>query len=193
METSSEPSAEETGRADGAGRRAATPKVAAVAVACGLAIAAIAAYAFLDRPATAEAALHSGHYWTASKMLSVRAEEGDARAQNALANLYYLGLGVEQDQKLASRWYLAAALQSNSNAQINLARQYSLGQGLPRDALRAYAWLVQARSNQNEFAEVHMKLLASGSQLTPNQMQRAKALYPKLEDLRPKDKQGGND
>ncbi|MGI9412723.1 MAG: tetratricopeptide repeat protein [Hyphomicrobiales bacterium] len=151
------------------------------------------AYAFLDKPATAEAALHSGHYWAASKMLSAKAEQGDARAQNALANLYYLGLGVEQSHTLASRWYLKAALQANSDAQINVARQYRLGHGLPRDELRAYAWLVQARSNQNEIAEVHMKLLAGGMQLTPNQMQRAKVLYPKLEDLRPKERQNGDE
>ena len=120
-------------------------------------------------------------------MLAVAAENGDAGAQNALGNLYYLGLGVARNDELATQWYLKAALQANSDAQINIARHYRLGLGLPRDDVRAYAWLAQARSNQNENAEKHMKLLAGGQQLHPHLVQRSRELYPKLESLRPKE------
>jgi len=169
------------------------PRVLMLVAVCAAAAVAYAAYSISNRPATAEAALVSGHYGTASRLLTEAAREGNAEAQNALGNLYYLGLGVEQSDKRASEWYLKAALQANSDAQVNVARHYRLGRGLPRDEIRAYAWLVQARGNNNEAAEVQMKLLASGMELAPNQMQRAKQLYPKLEDLRPKERQDGNE
>ena len=188
METSSEPKTGEAAWPPGGARR-----VVALAVACAVAAAAYAGYTLINKPSTAAAALASGHYLAASRMLEVAAEQGDPGAQNALGNLYYLGLGVERNQTLASRWYLKSAFQSNSDAQINLARQYRLGYGLPHDELRAYAWLALARSNQNENAERHMKLLAGGQRLHPHLIQRARELYPKLESLRPKEPQKESD
>lgn len=193
METTSESSGEETRRVGGGGRTTAVPRILLLAVLGIAGAVAVTAYAMTGRPVTAEAALASGHFGTAHMILSKAAEQGDAKAQNALGNLYYLGLGVARNDKLASQWYLKAALQANSDAQVNVARHYRLGHGLPRDEIRAYAWLVQARGNNNEAAEVQMKLLASGMELAPNQMQRAKQLYRKLEDLRPKERQDGDE
>ena len=193
METTSESSGEETGRAGGRGGITVGPRVLMLAAVCIAGAAAVTAYAMTGRPATAEAALATGHFGKARVLLTAAAEQGDAEAQNALGNLYYLGLGVERSDTQASKWYLKAALQANSDAQVNVARHYRHGHGLPRDELRAYAWLVQARGNNNEAAEVQMKLLASGMELAPNQMQRAKQLYRKLEDLRPKERQDGDE
>jgi len=181
MDTSSEPTAKKTARARGTALHFIVPAV----VCAGLAVS-YAGYSAFNVPATANAALKSGHYLAASEMLTIAAEKGDPAAQNALGNLYYLGLGVARNDKLASQWYLKAALQAHSDAQINIARHYRLGLGLPRDDVRAYAWLAQARSNQNENAERHMKLLAGGQQLHPHLVQRSRELYPRLEALRPK-------
>ena len=182
MDTSIEPTAEPTPR-----RRGVARALILLAVVCAVLVASYAGYSALNAPATANAALTTGHYLAASEMLTVEAEKGDPAAQNALGNLYYLGLGVARNDKLASQWYLKAALQAHSDAQINIARHYRLGLGLPRDDVRAYAWLAQARSNQNENAERHMKLLAGGQQLHPHLVQRSRELYPRLEALRPKE------
>ena len=182
MDSLTGPTAEATARPRGV-----TRVLVGLAVVCAALAVSYAGYSALNIPATANAALRSGYYQAASEMLIAEADKGNPAAQNALGNLYYLGLGVARNDKLASQWYLKAALQAHSDAQINVARHYRLGLGLPRDDVRAYAWLAQARSNQNENAERHMKLLAGGQQLHPHLVQRSRELYPRLEALRPKE------
>lgn len=140
-------------------------------------------------PGNAEDAILKGRYSVAADLLAVRANSGDAVAQNMLGNLYYLGLGVERNQRLASKWYLASALANNGDAQINIARQYRLGYGLKLDGLRSYAWLRQARANNIEIAEVYITWLAS--RLLSNEVQVAQKRFQTLEDLTPSKEKGG--
>lgn len=49
-------------------------------------------------------ALHRGDYASAVTVFRLLAEQGDARAQNALAYLYQRGLGVSKDEELAEHW-----------------------------------------------------------------------------------------
>jgi len=146
---------------------------------------------FLTQAQSAEVALNRGEYKRAIELLLPRAQAGEAKAQNFLGSLYYLGLGVKKNDALASRWFLAAALQDNRDAQINIARHYQTGAGVKRDELRAYAWLRQARRNKSEMAERYMKWQAGSLILVPNQMQRAIELYGRLEDLVPSLEKGG--
>ena len=44
------------------------------------------------------------------------AEAGDAKAQNALGGMYYMGLGVPQDFAEARRWFEKAAAQGDPQA-----------------------------------------------------------------------------
>lgn len=161
-------------------------------LAAGLAVSGLVTAAFIfSAPRTAEAALNTGDYRTAARLLEIRAEKGEAEAQNRLGALYYLGLGVKKDDRLASKWFLAAALQGNAAAQVNIARQYQYGAGVKRDEMRAFGWLRQARRNKSDVAESYMKWQAGSWALVPNQMQRAMELYDDLEDLVPSTERGG--
>ena len=56
----------------------------------------------------------------AADALRVRAEAGDAGAQNDLGFMYDTGEGVPQDDAEAARWYRLAADQGHAGAQYNL-------------------------------------------------------------------------
>lgn len=156
--------------------------IAAVAV-----LAALAAAAVLRPGPDARAALQSGDYQAARSALREAAARGDAWAQNALGNLYYLGLGTETDYRRALGWYWKAAAQGHAAAQTNMGHLYVQGLGVPKDLLRAFAWYLQAERGGSERAEHIVQLIANSSlvTLTPNQMQKARNLYRTVEDLRP--------
>ena len=113
-----------------------------------LAVLSAAAAAITLRPAgDVRTALLSGDYRGAHDLLLTAAQSGEAPAQNALANLYLLGLGVRADHRKAAEWYLQAALSRNVAAQVNLGHLYTQGRGVPRDPLRGLC-LVPARAKR---------------------------------------------
>lgn len=134
-------------------------------------------------PGNAREAMDRGYYALARGYLVERAQAGEAKAQNALANLYYLGLGGKKDHVQAVRWYLKSAAQSYSPAQVNVARMYRLGLGVKRDVIRSFGWLLHARANGNERAEVWMRAVVSGVAIPPNQVIFAREHYRTLDAL----------
>lgn len=136
------------------------------------------------RPAAdARSALLSGDYRGAHDLLLTAARAGEAPAQNALANLYLLGLGVQPDHRKAAEWYLQAALSRNVAAQVNLGHLYTQGRGVPRDPLRAFAWYRHAQRGGSQTAADLMRYLVGGMGLTPNQIQWVKNHYGTPEAL----------
>ena len=131
----------------------------------------------------ASEAMDRGYYALAREYLLKRAQAGEAKAQNALANLFYLGLGGKKDHGQAVRWYLKSAAQSYTPAQVNVARMYRLGLGVERDVIRSYGWLLHARANGNERAEVWMRAVVSGVAIPPNQAIFAREHYRTLDAL----------
>lgn len=154
-----------------------------------LAVAAIALAAIgywqANQPRDYRTALANGYYRTAEKLALREAEAGDLNAQNALGNLYYLGLGVERDYSRAAHWYLKAALAGNTNSQINISHLYRLGQGVPRDKLRALGWLSVARRGKNERAEGHIKWQSVRLQMSLSQLEFVHKHYNTAESLDP--------
>ena len=51
----------------------------------------------------------------------IRAEQGDAKSQFALAAMYYYGKGVPKDYVAAVRWYRKSAEQGDADAQYSLS------------------------------------------------------------------------
>lgn len=96
-----------------------------------------AAHAGFDE---AVAAANEGQYAVAFKEFSALAEQGDARAQQALAWMYYEGQGRAKDFEKAAHWYGKAAEQGNVTAQINLAQMYAYGKGVKQDFTIAARW-----------------------------------------------------
>lgn len=70
-----------------------------------------------------------GHYKEAFELYRQAAEQGDAEAQNKLANMYNAGENVKKNPKQAVEWYQKAADQGYANAQSNLALAYDQGTG----------------------------------------------------------------
>ena len=64
-------------------------------------------------------AFNEGDYKTAFKEYSIEAENGNSYAQADLGDMYYHGVGVDQDYEKALKWFELAAKQSHSRAQYN--------------------------------------------------------------------------
>lgn len=95
------------------------------------------AYAGFDE---AVAAANDGNFAVAFEEFSTLAEQGDARAQQALGWMYYDGQGRAKDYEKAAYWYGMAAEQGNVTAQINLAQMYAYGKGVVQDLGIAAKW-----------------------------------------------------
>lgn len=68
------------------------------------------------------------------------AEQGDPKAQLAVAGLYRNGRGVARDEAASLRWYRAAAEKGLAEAQFELAKAYDTAVGGPRDPFEAVRW-----------------------------------------------------
>lgn len=108
-----------------------------------LAVSSIAAFVPLSAQAgfdEAIAAANDGQFTEAFQEFSALAEQGDARAQQALGWMYYEGQGRARDYQQAAHWYRLAAEQGNVTAQINLAQMLAYGKGVPQDFAEAARW-----------------------------------------------------
>ena len=68
------------------------------------------------------------------------AEQGDSQAQYHLGHVYYLGLGVQQDEEKAFKWYLKAAEQGEARAQEGLGKLYECSETIGQDHFKAFTW-----------------------------------------------------
>ena len=84
------------------------------------------------------------------------AKSGDARAQFSLANMYYHGINVKQDQKLAFYWYTQVAEQGYASAQFALGNGYYHGVGTSKDLSEAAKWFELAA--EQDLAEAQYNL-----------------------------------
>ncbi|ATG91557.1 hypothetical protein MKLM6_3367 [Methylomonas koyamae] len=80
------------------------------------------------------------------------AQWGDANSQTLLGELYYLGLGGEQDMRHAEVWFEKAARQGQPHAQYMLYRIHAASNDLARQE-RADYWLKQARQSGYKLAQ----------------------------------------
>ena len=112
------------------------------------------------------AAEKRGDYAAALREWRPLAEQGDARAQYNLGQLYLQGLGVPQEPYEAAKWHRLAAEQGNAVAQFSLGLVHWLGQGLPQDYVRAHMWFniaaVHGYMYANKGRDRVAKLMAAG-------------------------------
>jgi len=83
------------------------------------------------------AAYQKGDYETALRLLRPLAEQGDAHAQLAVAEIYYHGRGVSHDDTEAMKWFLRAGEQGEVSAQFHLGEMHAQGQSVPKDYVEA--------------------------------------------------------
>src|SRR5215470_6490204 len=68
------------------------------------------------------------------------ADQGDARAQFGLGQMYALGRGVRQSDAEAVSWFRKGAENGSSGAQWLLGNEYFRGQGVSQNLVKAYMW-----------------------------------------------------
>jgi TPR repeat protein len=91
-------------------------------------------------------AFESKDYLRAFHILESIAKSGDAEAQCIVANMYHLGLGLEQNISQAVEWYRKSAEQGYGVASNNLAGIYQIGvHGDDPDSTAAEYWYKKAR------------------------------------------------
>ncbi len=81
------------------------------------------------------------------------ADQGDSRAQIALAGMYYDGRGVDQNFQEALRLYRKAASQGEAGAQYALGGMYYLGQCVQKDFTEAANWFMKAAKQNHPEAQ----------------------------------------
>ena len=95
------------------------------------------------------AAYERRDYATALREFKHLAEQGDARAQARLGNMYVEGKGVSRNDAEAVKWYRKAAEQGNARGQAGLGFMYGTGRGTPQDYAGAVKWSRMAAQQGN--------------------------------------------
>ena len=72
------------------------------------------------------------------------AGNGDAEAQCKLADAYFLGNGVEQDEPKAVEWFRKSAEQGHAVAEYALGNCYFAGRGIEKDEKEAFKWFLKS-------------------------------------------------
>lgn len=124
-----------------------------------------------------------GQYTRARHFLEEQVLAGNPRSQNALANLYYLGLGGSVDFVGAANLYHSASSQGFGAAQLNLGHLYKQGLGVSKNAERAFAWYMHANISRSTWAEYYMSQISVELTLTPLQMNAVKERWRRLDTL----------
>lgn len=78
-----------------------------------------------------------------------RAEQGDARAQHAVARMLASGDGVKKDMRAAVKWHLNAADQAYGPSQYDLGMLYYSGAGVRQNYATAAKWFRLAATFNN--------------------------------------------
>ena len=80
----------------------------------------------------------------AASLLELCADDGVAVAQNRLGDLYYNGIGVQQDYYTAAQWYKKAAKQGIVDAQYLYGLMLVEGNGVTDDPDEGFDWIFKA-------------------------------------------------
>jgi hypothetical protein len=86
-------------------------------------------------------AFREGKYCEARDAWVKSEKSGDSSSAFGLAELYARGLCVKRNERLATRWYLTAALRGNSRARAEVGMRYAYGKGVEANAYRAFVWI----------------------------------------------------
>ena len=122
-------------------------------------------------------ALDRGDYRAALKIYHRLAENGEPRSQDDLADMYYIGLGTDQDFAKAVKWFRRAADQGHPPSLFNLGILHLYGHGVPRNDIAAHHWFnlagfLATEGETRELAIGHRERIARN--LTASSLQTAR-------------------
>lgn len=145
--------------------------------------AAAALWHFQQRADNAYTAMARGQYKLARHYYEEEVKAGSPQAMNHLANLHYLGLGIERNYDTAAQLYWDASKKGFAAAQLNLGHLYRQGLGVQRDGVRAFGWYAMSDIHGSSWAEPYLRQTAIEFTLTPGQINKAKESWPTLSSL----------
>jgi len=103
-------------------------------------------------------ALAAGDYIWEEKFKKAlpKAEQGDAKAQYAVGEMFQKGKGTVKDAAKAFKWYSKAAQKGNKKAAYKVGRAYLDGKGVSRNYSKAYSWLKKSADKKYVRAEYYL-------------------------------------
>jgi hypothetical protein len=123
-----------------------------------------------------------GQYKTALRILKPLAEQGNPQAQTKLGNMYWLGLGVPESDKLAADWLTRAANQGDSEAEVALGKLYVLGSGVPQNYAKAAQLFRRPAKQGSADAQFFMGMLYSYGNGVPKNLVQAYVWFKRSAD-----------
>lgn len=99
------------------------------------------------------------HGEAAAAIIGPLAEEGHARAQVALGDLYKSGKGVSKNDAEAFKWYRKAAELGDRDAQFQVGYMLYTGAGTAKDMRQAAAWFHKAAEQGDAIAQSNLGLM----------------------------------
>ena len=95
------------------------------------------------------------------ELITQSAERGFVLAEEMLADLYYLGRGVEKNVEEAFKWYRKAAEQGDVRAQHKVAVMYDIGDGTEENVEEAFKWYMKVAALGDMRAQFRVSLMYS--------------------------------
>jgi TPR repeat protein len=116
--------------------------------------------------------MDSKDYYKALDVCKKMAKKGHVGAQYNLGMLYFQGLGVMPDKRIAYKWIHKSAKSNYPEAQYNIGIMTANGIGVKTDLVKAYAWLGLAKANG--FEEADSAFAEMSEELSKKEKQAAK-------------------
>lgn len=125
--------------------------------------------------------IENENYTEAMACFQKAAEKGNAEAEYNIADLYWGGLGVEEDYETAAEWLKKAAENDYPEAQNALAALYYNGMGVPQDFEKAAKWAKKAADYDMAEAQFVLANLYADGKGVPQDYNKAAELFLKVE------------
>lgn len=110
-----------------------------------------------------QVAYEKANYPVAMKELQPLAEKGDAKAQNLLGKMHYLGQGVSTDPAKGAQWFRKAADQGVPEAQGMIGYMHLVGEGgAMLDMGLAQEWMTKAANVGDVGAQYNLGVMFGG-------------------------------
>ena len=118
----------------------------------------------------------SAGYAKSINELEQQANKGDVAAQYNLAEMYFDGDGVEQDDIKYAYWLGKAAEQGHAEAQVRLGYMYYSGDSIAQDYAKAVYWFEKAVEQGNGAAQLNLGTMYYNGQGVTQDKQKGCAL-----------------
>jgi len=114
-----------------------------------------------------------------ARVIRLRADQGDVKAQYRLGFMYRRGQGVPQDNAEAVRWWRKTAEQGYADGEYALSFMYRKGQGIPQDFTEAVRWCRKSAEQSDALAQYVLGLMYYRGQGVPQDYAEASRWYRK--------------